>query len=119
MALCPSCQNELPDDFGLIECGNCKAPLIIQMDGAVQSVESTPQPTDTEDIEPNTQMNPNYSFGAEQAAQFADAPIPQTQSAETLEAVDLTSPMYENNQEEEAPMAATAEEVVTAAKLSS
>lgn len=36
MAICPLCQNALPDDFGLIECSQCGAPLFVDMDGNVE-----------------------------------------------------------------------------------
>ena len=35
MANCPNCQNELPDDFGLLECSNCNASVFVGMDGEV------------------------------------------------------------------------------------
>jgi len=38
MPQCPVCQSEVPDDFGLIECAECKTPLVVQMDGSVQSM---------------------------------------------------------------------------------
>src|SRR4051794_35783086 len=36
MAQCPACGNEINEDFGLIECSQCKAPLIVQLDGSLQ-----------------------------------------------------------------------------------
>lgn len=36
MATCPLCNAQIPDDFGLIECGSCHAPLIVHMDGKVE-----------------------------------------------------------------------------------
>jgi hypothetical protein len=38
MPQCPVCAAEISDDFGLIECSNCKTPLLVQMDGSVQSM---------------------------------------------------------------------------------
>lgn len=40
MAQCPSCQGELPDDFGLIDCSHCAAGLFIEFDGSVRLRES-------------------------------------------------------------------------------
>lgn len=36
MGKCPVCQHSVPDDFGLIECDNCKAQLLVHMDGTVE-----------------------------------------------------------------------------------
>ena len=49
MAQCPSCQNELPDDFGLVDCSHCSAGLYIEFDGSVRlreqgGVGTTPVP---------------------------------------------------------------------------
>lgn len=35
MAACPNCQTELPDDFGLLECSNCRASVFVGMDGEI------------------------------------------------------------------------------------
>lgn len=35
MASCPHCQTALPDDFGLLECPNCRASVFVDMDGNV------------------------------------------------------------------------------------
>lgn len=40
MPQCPVCQSEVPDDFGLIDCPECKTPLFIQLDGSVQSMQA-------------------------------------------------------------------------------
>ena len=40
MPQCPVCQSEISDDFGLIDCPQCKTPLFVQMDGSVQSMGS-------------------------------------------------------------------------------
>lgn len=40
MPQCPVCQSEISDDFGLIDCPQCKTPLFVQMDGSVQSMAS-------------------------------------------------------------------------------
>jgi hypothetical protein len=36
MANCPICDRVLPDDFGLIECGQCGAALFVEFDGSVR-----------------------------------------------------------------------------------
>lgn len=36
MAKCPNCQADLPEDFGLIECASCAAPLFVELDGEVR-----------------------------------------------------------------------------------
>lgn len=36
MAQCPVCASSIADDFGLIECGECGAHLIVHMDGRVE-----------------------------------------------------------------------------------
>jgi len=36
MPQCPLCRSEIADDFGLAECGNCGAQLIIHVDGRVE-----------------------------------------------------------------------------------
>ncbi len=36
MAKCPSCQSELNDDFGLVDCAQCGAALFLEMDGEVR-----------------------------------------------------------------------------------
>ena len=35
MASCPHCQTSLADDFGLLECPNCRASVFVDMDGNV------------------------------------------------------------------------------------
>ncbi len=52
MAHCPVCNSVVPDEFGLIECSECKSPLFVQMDGSVQSMSS-------EVPEPDTSLNRN------------------------------------------------------------
>lgn len=36
MAQCPLCAAQIPDEFGLIECAQCSAQLIVHMDGRVE-----------------------------------------------------------------------------------
>lgn len=36
MAQCPSCQTELNDDFGIVDCPSCGAALFLEMDGQVR-----------------------------------------------------------------------------------
>lgn len=36
MAQCPVCLAQIPDDFGLVECGSCSAQLIVHIDGRVE-----------------------------------------------------------------------------------
>ncbi len=47
MPNCPLCQTALEDDFGLIDCPGCNAPLFIDIDGQV--VASSAQPTQSPD----------------------------------------------------------------------
>jgi len=51
MAQCPSCQAEIHDDFGLVECPQCQMAVFIDMDGNAQV--QTPENIDdaSEDIE--------------------------------------------------------------------
>lgn len=37
MATCPVCMHPVSDEFGLIECGECGAQLIVHMDGRVEA----------------------------------------------------------------------------------
>lgn len=52
MAQCPVCHNELPDDFGLIECGKCKTPLFVQLDGSVVAAPAAVEADQPQLVEP-------------------------------------------------------------------
>ncbi len=69
MAACPNCQTELPDDFGLLECSNCRASVFVGMDGEViqggnadpsSTVEAQQQPVDNFGIEAEEQEQAAY-----------------------------------------------------------
>jgi hypothetical protein len=50
MALCPNCQTELGDDFGLVECPSCHKVSFIEIEGHV-SVQEDPVPHQQPDVE--------------------------------------------------------------------
>lgn len=93
MAQCPVCSSEIPDDFGLIECGHCGAQLIVHVDGTVEhsggeaSAEPMSSPDGSEEDQPRFEVQPESEaiepfefdhaaseFGPEQAP---SAPEPQ------------------------------------------
>ena len=51
MSSCPHCQSELPDDFGLVQCGGCGASVFIDMDGQVSLDDGLPAKEATEEVE--------------------------------------------------------------------
>lgn len=58
MAICPKCQTDLGEqDFGLIECPNCSASLMIQMDGSVAAHTDEPPPPPPAGAEPLDDSN--------------------------------------------------------------
>lgn len=48
MLICPVCQGSIKDDFGLMDCDHCGAPLIVHFDGTVEHAKALP-PADVSD----------------------------------------------------------------------
>lgn len=107
MSNCPTCQAELTDDFGLIDCPGCGAVLFIDMNGVVsaqeanssQGVQSEPEDnfefsTEADPLEPE----PDSSFQAFEDeppdAEFSLDPDlePQLDSIETANEVATPAP---------------------------
>jgi hypothetical protein len=101
MAQCPVCHAQIADDFGLTECENCAAQLIVHMDGRVEhsgaQVPQEPVVAEGEelfddppaaDVLPESQPEPMFEaeadpppeadFGAEEPAE--DEPIGEEES---------------------------------------
>jgi hypothetical protein len=95
MAQCPVCHAQIADDFGLTECENCAAQLIVHMDGRVEhsgaqvpqeapAAESEAPADDPADADflPEPQPEPMFEAEAEAEAEadFAEEPIADEES---------------------------------------
>ncbi|MGE0763589.1 MAG: hypothetical protein AB7N80_09960 [Bdellovibrionales bacterium] len=105
MAQCPSCQTELKDDFGLVDCANCGAALYIEFDGSVSlrdagGVGNTPTPQSMPQVPIASQAGfslrePTQNFAMPQAAETSSAPEPlieQEVPMHSLPAVAMSEP---------------------------
>lgn len=61
MPQCPICNAEIKDDFGLVECGECGAPLIVHVDGRVEHSVSQ----SAGDVTPEPEVNVNPVFNSD------------------------------------------------------
>lgn len=87
MGSCPVCSSAVADDFGLIECSNCGAQLIVHVDGRVEysgsqeasaSKEvSLPEPEPAEDAQPDFAAESTDSFGSIDQATEAEGLPPE------------------------------------------
>ena len=75
MSQCPLCAAEIKEDFGLIECPNCSAQLIVHMDGRVE-YSGGAESADHEESEPPSEAESSDTefFFAEQPQEF-DVPV--------------------------------------------
>lgn len=107
MAQCPVCHNELPDDFGLIDCGNCKTPLIVQFDGSVIAanqeppVEAAPPPLPADPIP--AEPIPDFEFAESPPTESHPEPEPEP-APEPAPDVDA---LFARNEEAPTPMIMT------------
>ncbi len=90
MALCPYCQNDIGDDFGLTECSNCRKVVFLEMDGRVVSLDEDQQ---TPEPEPFVEQAPEQDY------QF-DEPLAEQPFVEALP----SEPVYEETLFEEPPV---------------
>ncbi len=82
MPNCPLCQTSLKDDFGLVDCPGCQAPLFIDMDGSVVSAAgasptSAPSPEIgvAQDLDSAQELE-NFSLPAEEQSADQDEFLP-------------------------------------------
>src|SRR5262245_42386479 len=111
MGICPVCNARVADDFGLIECENCNAQLIVHVDGRVeysggQEASHVAPPEDLGDLPelpenltpepeslPDVEENPIHHFASEAVAEsqpeepppLEPPPIPPADEPQTEE----------------------------------
>ena len=90
---------QVPDDFGLIECAGCKAPLIVHMDGRVEfsGVQEASEPANEAEFD-NSEPHPEpikeaaFDFGPSGEAEFELEPGPPVEPAHEPEPEILEPP---------------------------
>lgn len=96
MGTCPVCSSPVTDDFGLIECGNCGAQLIVHVDGRVEYSGSeeggTPQP----EVFPPQQAESTDSYGSAPQAEVDGLPPELGGEVVAEEMFDGSEPAAEN-----------------------
>ena len=98
MAQCPNCSASITDDFGLTECANCHAQLLVHIDGQVEfSGSADAQPVAEEPAyeepayEEPTFEEPAYEEPAYEEPVYAEAPVEES------------APSYDFDEPEPAP----------------
>lgn len=101
MAQCPLCAAEIAEDFGLIECANCSAQLIVHMDGRVEYSGGQESPSDPEPIQGKIEeVGADFEFG-EPPQEFEAAPTRTNLPSESVEDLpDIGSIIAEELEEE-------------------
>jgi hypothetical protein len=111
MSQCPVCLSDVPDEFGLIECHNCGAQLLVHMDGRVEHSSGDPgassAPQSMEEFLTEQAVEPENEFMAEEIAEdhgdvapeSVDQPeyVDPSDSAEPTEYKEPTEPAAEPN----------------------
>lgn len=101
MGKCPVCQHPVRDDFGLIECENCKAQLLVHIDGTVEHAQNQPAAF----AEPEPAVFPPQQFDIEALAeQPPETPVegPSEDSLEIEPAASFNDVAVDENLSNEA-----------------
>jgi hypothetical protein len=114
MALCPYCQSELGDDFGLVECSSCHKVSFIEIEGQVSAPEPMPVVEDSreDDTIPDKTVANEVSFAdvfAEEDGDMGDLTqaLPIEEGEGSL--VDQPQDAYETEEAAPEPTLAAAE----------
>ncbi len=109
MAQCPTCQKDVPDDFGLIECPGCGIQLFIEMDGRVIAADSSGRSKVADEhlgfVDMDEQNNKKMSEETMMEKSFykkLDRDILDSDSPEEAAPLDATLPIQ--SLEEESPL---------------